>query len=145
MSKPAYEALLAACRKPEGPVVIEAAVLSPEEANRIAAALEALDIRARVIDGTWVADKADLIRHLALAFQFPSYFGGGWDAVIDCWSDMSWLPGRGYVCLVPNADVLRAVDARTHETLLEVCEDVGERWREYDPSVVFKLVRGAKS
>jgi hypothetical protein len=145
MSKPAYEGLLAACSKPEGPAVIESAVLSLDEANRLAADLEAVDIHARVIDGAWVADKADLIRHLALAFEFPSYFGGGWDAVIDCWSDMSWLPGRGYVCVMPNADVFRAVDARAHETLLEVCEDVAERWREYDPTVVFKLVRGARS
>jgi hypothetical protein len=143
MSTPPFDALLAECRKPGGPPVIEAAVLSAEEAERLAAALNALDVQARVLNGAWLSGKADLLRELAAAFEFPEYFGGNWDAVIDCWSDLSWLPARGYVCILVNADALRSFDPAAHETLLEVAEDVAERWRVFDPAVVFKVVRAA--
>jgi RNAse (barnase) inhibitor barstar len=145
MSTPALEALLAECRKPEGSVVVAAAALSLEEAGRLAASLANLGIEANVFDGARLAGKAELLRELAAAYKFPSYFGNNWDALADCWSDMSWLPARGYVTILANADAFRATDARTHETLMEICEEAAERWREYDPSVVFKLVRAAKS
>jgi RNAse (barnase) inhibitor barstar len=145
MSKPSLEMLLAQCRKPEGPSVIEAESLSTAEANLLAASLAAVNIHARVIDGAGIGGKADLLRALATAFQFPSHFGHNWDALIDCWSDLSWLPASGYVCLLLEADAFRAAHPRIHETLLEVCTDVAERWHEYDPRTVFKLLRSAKA
>jgi RNAse (barnase) inhibitor barstar len=144
MSKPSLDALLAHCRKPEGPAVVEAETLSAEEAGRLAAFLNAAKIHARVIDGAALTDKGELIRALAGAFGFPDHFGHNWDAVIDCWSDLSWLPAAGYVCLFLNAEAFRAAHPRTHETFLDVCSDVAERWQEYDPSVVFKVVRAAR-
>jgi RNAse (barnase) inhibitor barstar len=145
MSTPALDTLLAECRKPEGKVVVQAASLSAEEAGRLAASLNARDIQARVIDGARLTGKAELLRALAEAFSFPSHFGHNWDALVDCLSDMSWLPAAGYVCLFLNADAFRTADPRAHETFLEIGEDVAERWREYDPTVVFKLLRAAKS
>jgi hypothetical protein len=80
---------------------------------------------------------------LAAAFEFPSYFGQNWDALIDCWSDLYWLPARGYVCVLLNADAFAAADAATHETLLSLAQHVSERWRSNDDQMVFKLVRVA--
>jgi RNAse (barnase) inhibitor barstar len=144
MSTPALDTLLAQCRRPEGPAVIEARTLSVEEAGRLAALLDDHDIQAQVIDGAQLGGKADLLREVATALDFPSHFGHNWDALIDCLSDMSWLPARGYVLILVHAEALRSADARAHETLLEVADEVAERWHEYDAEVVFKLVRGAK-
>jgi hypothetical protein len=35
--------------------------------------------------------KEQLLRQLADCLAFPDYFGGNWDALIDCLSDLSWL------------------------------------------------------
>jgi RNAse (barnase) inhibitor barstar len=144
MSRPAFDKLLAQCQKPGPPAIVEAAVLSAEEAEHLVAALAEEEIEARHLDGTRLTGKADLLRELAKAFAFPSHFGHNWDALIDCLSDLSWLPAKGYVIVLTSADAFKAADSRAHETLLEVAEDVSERWREYDAAVVFKLLRGAK-
>jgi len=145
MSTPALETLAALCSQPEGPPVIQAEALSAEEVRQLTALLTARGVEARVIDGGKLAGKPDLLRAIADAFGFPAYFGHNWDALIDCWSDLSWLPARGYVCVLLRADALRAADAATHETLLEVCADVAQRWQEGEEGRVFKLVRCAGS
>jgi len=37
---------------------------------------------------------------IAAAFEFPSYFGRNWDALVDCLGDLEWLDANGYVLLV---------------------------------------------
>jgi RNAse (barnase) inhibitor barstar len=143
MSTPAIDKLAAQCQKPGGPPVLEVTGLTVEEALRLVALLAPHNILGRVIDASRLASKADLLRAAAAAFAFPSHYGNNFDALIDCWSDMSWLPARGYVCILLNGDAFKRKDANAHETFVEVCADVAERWREYDPSVVFKLVRSA--
>jgi RNAse (barnase) inhibitor barstar len=143
MATPTLETLLELCRQPDGPAVVEAAALSAEEAIGLVAALAGHHIRGRVLDGARLTGKADLLRELAAAFDFPSYFGHNWDALIDCWSDMFWLPGRGYVCVLLNADAFAAADADAHAKLLNVCQHVAERWLSNDDQFVFKLVRAA--
>ncbi len=144
MSRPAFDKLLAQCQKPGPPAVVEATALSAEEADRLVASLNDLDVQARHLDGTRLAGKADLLRELAKAFAFPSHFGHNWDALIDCLSDLSWLPAKGYVIVLTSADAFQTADPRAHETLLEVADDIAERWRQYDATVVFKLLRGAR-
>jgi hypothetical protein len=143
MSTPAYDVLLAECRRPEGPAVIRAEAVSAEEASRLAAALTADKIQGRVIDGARLQDKADLLRDVAAAFAFPSYFGHNWDALIDCWSDMHWLPGRGHVLVLLHGDAFAAADAPAHDTLLDIAQFVADRWHSQDEHFVFKVVRAA--
>jgi len=143
MSTPSLDTLLAECSDPKGPVVLAADSLSVDEANHLVSALAARNIQARVLDGSRLSGKADLLRELAAAFAFPSYFGHNWDALIDCWSDMTWLPARGYLCVLLRADALRTADAATHDAFLTACHDVAERWRRHDPHIVFKLLRVA--
>jgi RNAse (barnase) inhibitor barstar len=143
MSKLDVDALAGVCARPGGPAVIEAEGLSAEQAGRLSAALAAQGVQARVLDGARLSGKAELLRAVAAAFAFPSYFGHNWDALVDCWSDMSWLPAKGYVCVFLHADAFRASDPDAHDTFLQVCGDVAERWRGADPAVVFKLVRGS--
>jgi hypothetical protein len=145
MSIPAFDTLLARCRRPDGLAVIEAESLTAEEAGKLAAALSAKDIQARVLDGTRLHGKADLLRTLAKEFNFPAHFGHNWDALIDAWSDLSWLPADGWVCILLAADAFRAAHPQAHDTFLDTCEDVAERWREWDPKMIFKMIRAATS
>jgi RNAse (barnase) inhibitor barstar len=142
MSLPPLDELLELCRRREGLAVVEAQALSAEEAERLASSLAGHNIQARVIDLAHVSGKAALLRELARAFNFPGYFGHNWDALIDSWSDLSWLPAAGYVAILLNADAFRAAHPRIHDAFLTVCDDVARRWAE-DDKVVFKVVRAA--
>jgi RNAse (barnase) inhibitor barstar len=142
MSVSAFDTLLGQCRQAGGPVVVEAGALTAEEASRLASALEAQRIQARVLDGKKLNGKAALLRALAAAFAFPSHFGHNWDALIDSWSDLSWLPAAGYVTVLLHADDFRTAHPRIDEEFVQVCDDVARRWHEHDARIVFKLVRG---
>jgi RNAse (barnase) inhibitor barstar len=142
MSKPAFDTLLAQCRLPGAPVVVEAVPLSAEEAGRLTSALTPLNIQTRVLDGKHLTSKAALLHALATAFAFPSHFGHNWDALIDSWSDLSWLPAAGYVTVLLHADDFRTAHPRIHEEFVQVCSDVAQRWHDHDAKIVFKLVLG---
>jgi len=143
MSTPKLQTLLEQCCQPDAPALVEVDTLSETEEAQLTAALVERNIQARTINGTHLAGKADLLRDLAGAFGFPSYFGHNWDALIDCWSDMFWLPARGYVCVLLNAEAFAKIDPEAHKTLLSICQHVAERWLSHDDQMVFKLVRVA--
>ena len=64
------------------------------------------------------ADKSALLQNIAKALDFPDWFGGNWDALEDCLTDLSWQTAPGYVMVFENPksgdelgvllDVLRA-------------------------------------
>jgi RNAse (barnase) inhibitor barstar len=137
-----FDALLVACGLPASPAVLDAPGLSTEEADRLVAALTACGVLARVLDGTALKGKADLLGAVAKAFDFPGYFGNNWDALVDCWSDMSWAPAPGYVCVLTGADALRKAGPKVHDEFVTVCHDVAERWAGDPDRVVFRLVHG---
>ena len=43
------------------------------------------------------AGKAAILEAIAAALAFPSWFGGNWDALEDCLTDLSWLEADGHV------------------------------------------------
>jgi hypothetical protein len=45
------------------------------------------------------AAKDALLRRIAGALEFPGWFGGNWDALEDCLSDLSWHKADGWVVL----------------------------------------------
>jgi hypothetical protein len=49
------------------------------------------------------ADKDTLLRKIAAALDFPTWFGGNWDALEDCLSDLSWRKAGGHVLLFEQA------------------------------------------
>ena len=44
-----------------------------------------------------LAAKDGLLEGIASALGFPGWFGGNWDALEDCLTDLSWRPAQGYV------------------------------------------------
>lgn len=70
------------------------------------AALAEKGIERLDLDTSRVTSEAGLLEELARVFRFPDYFGGNWDAADECLRDLSWLPARGYVLRVPEAESL---------------------------------------
>lgn len=73
----------------------------PSPARLSEQGLEQLDF-----DTARVASEAELLDELARVFRFPDYFGGNWDAADECLRDLSWLPARGYILRIPEAESL---------------------------------------
>lgn len=47
-----------------------------------------------------VHDKDGLLAALARTLRFPEWFGGNWDSLHDCLTDLSWCEAEGYVVLL---------------------------------------------
>jgi RNAse (barnase) inhibitor barstar len=43
------------------------------------------------LDGSKIADKESFFKAIALAMDFPDYFGHNWDAFAECINDLSWI------------------------------------------------------
>jgi len=71
--------------------------------------------------------KEDLLRTLAADLGFPKWFGGNWDALEDCLSDLSWRDAQGWVL------ILRSFEGLPHDdfgVLVEVLASAAESWAE---------------
>ncbi len=55
--------------------------------------------------------KQALMERVARALEFPRWFGGNWDALEDCLTDLSWSKAGGHVLLIEGAEELAADDA----------------------------------
>lgn len=77
-----------------------------------------------------VTDKAGFLKRMALALEFPDWFGHNWDALRDCLADMSWQPAEGYVVILEHCDTFRADNAEDFATALQVLGAAADDWRE---------------
>jgi RNAse (barnase) inhibitor barstar len=82
----------------------------------------------RVIRGRHCKTPANLFAEFAQALEFPDYFGQNWDALEECLADLEWVPGKGYILLITDAEDVLPDDEDEYETLLEVLRDAGEAW-----------------
>jgi hypothetical protein len=84
-----------------------------------------LEIARIGLDG--VSDKEALMRHIAQALGFPRWFGGNWDALEDCLTDLSWSKAGGHVLLIDGADGLPG-DERG--ILVDILASAASSWAE---------------
>jgi hypothetical protein len=80
-------------------------------APRAEAVLEATQgsaFRVSRIGLAGAAGKAALLERVAQALEFPRWFGGNWDALEDCLTDLSWSKADGHVLLIEGAAGLPA-------------------------------------
>jgi RNAse (barnase) inhibitor barstar len=82
----------------------------------------------KVLNGDKCASAAGLFAEFARVLDFPDYFGHNWDAFEECLADLEWLPARGYVLLLSQAEQVLREDEDGYETFLEVLSDAGEAW-----------------
>ena len=70
-----------------------------------------------------------LHRILAKGLHFPDWYGGNWDALADCLTDMSWNEADGYLLILQGAEVLQAADPACFATLLNVLKEAVTNWQ----------------
>lgn len=80
------------------------------------------------IDGTRCRTKPALLAEFARALEFPAYFGRNWDALEECLTDLGWLPARGYVLVVTDADRLLWRRPTEYRTFIGILEAAAREW-----------------
>lgn len=76
------------------------------------------------LDGRRLGDKATLLAEVGRVLDFPDYYGGNWDALEECLSDLSWHAGPLRL-LITHADAL-ADDQRNY--LIEIFLQTARAW-----------------
>ena len=56
--------------------------------------------QASALDVVAIEAATNLFDAMARALEFPDWFGGNWDALEDCLSDLAWRKGEGHVLLL---------------------------------------------
>ncbi|MEO6306800.1 MAG: barstar family protein [Nitrospiraceae bacterium] len=82
----------------------------------------------KIIKGLHCKTPVTLFAEFARALKFPDYFGHNWDALEECLADLEWLPAKGYVLLITDAERVLPDDEEEYETFLEILRDAGEAW-----------------
>ena len=82
----------------------------------------------KVIKGAKCQTLTGLLTECARTLDFPDYFGRNWDALEECLADLEWLPAKGYILLITNAESVLPDDEEEYETFLEILRDAGEAW-----------------
>ena len=80
------------------------------------------------IKGAKCKTPAALFTEFAKVMELPDYFGHNWDALEECLADLDWMPAKGYVLLLTDAEQILPEDEEDYATLLEVLSDAGEAW-----------------
>jgi len=67
--------------------------------------------------------KQELLGRIAGGLSFPDYFGGNWDALIDCLSDLTWLEKTEAIIDHAAVPALSAKDTRLYlESLIDAAD-----------------------
>lgn len=73
------------------------------------------------IDGSAVKNKENLMKAVAEAFRFPSYFGENWDAMLDCLRSIpDEIEGDVFVLSVKNSVAFLSDDPQCRKDFEEV-------------------------
>lgn len=82
------------------------------------------------VDGATATDEKGLMRAFSAAMDFPGYFGGTWDSLDECLTDLEWLPSRHVVVVLRNAASLLSQATDDLEILAEILWTTAEAWGE---------------
>jgi len=85
-------------------------VYRAQRAGEIVDAARGTRLELASVDLGGAPDKEALLEKLAAALAFPAWFGGNWDALEDCLTDLSWRAGDGHVALISGHGELPADD-----------------------------------
>ncbi len=100
------------------------------DTQALAAAGAALEFAVARIDLDGCGDKAELLRRVAAALNFPDWFGHNWDSLADSLEDLSWLPAAGYLLLLERAQDWQAQAGDDAATLLDILNEASAQWAE---------------
>ena len=78
-----------------------------------------------------IQSKSELLKSFSKAGRFPSYFGGNWDALLECLCDLSWLAERQVV--VVHRDLPLSEVPAECRTYLEILGGAVAEWQRTTP------------
>jgi hypothetical protein len=82
----------------------------------------------RKIDGRRGRTKQGLLAEFARSLEFPADSGRNWDAFEELLASLDWLPAKGYLLIITDADDLLVEDAEDYDTFIEIAKDVAKEW-----------------
>jgi hypothetical protein len=83
--------------------------------------------------GSRMMNLQGMYEEISAAWQFPYYFGYNAPGLVDCMSDLSWLPGTSYVLIVHDAHLLLSSEPiQQFSGLLGDFEEIVLRWHNND-------------
>lgn len=115
-------------------------VYRARRADEVLDAVQGSGIRVARIGLAGASDKATLMERIARALEFPQWFGGNWDALEDCLTDLSWLKADGHVLLFEHAAEMPADERGVLE---DVLASSAAYWAERRRPFIAILVGGA--
>ena len=115
-------------------------VYCARRAEDILDAVRGSSIRIARIGLAGASDKAGLMGRIAPALDFPQWFGGNWDALEDCLTDLSWLKADGHVLLFEDAEGMAADECGV---LVDILASSAAYWAERKRPFFAVFVGGA--
>lgn len=95
------------------------------------------------IDCTCCKTAKQFLHDVAIAFQFPPYYGENWDALEECLRDLSWLKFRGVAIILYHYEALFEKEPELKEKICGVLHAVHDFWKAYDIPFCAILQSGA--
>lgn len=81
------------------------------------------------LDLTDVAGKAAFLDRCRTAFRLPPSFGYNWDALADCFQDLSWEPACGYLTFCRNGQAFARDAAEAFDVALDILATAATYWQ----------------
>jgi RNAse (barnase) inhibitor barstar len=102
-------------------------VRGPEEVERAAKEAGLTVFRIDIGDAQ---NKKDFLVRVAKALSFPDWFGGNWDALYDCLTDLDWLSTKtGYVLVFENGEHFCSSQKHEFDDATAVLIAAAEYWK----------------
>ncbi len=73
-----------------------------------------------------ISSKSELLASVAAAGKFPDYFGGNWDALLDCLRDFDWI-GENKI-IIKHWDLPLRASPTECRTYLEILREAVNDW-----------------
>lgn len=106
--------------------------LTERDLGPLRSAAKGAGLHAVTLDLDGCRDKQDLLCRIAVALEFPDYFGHNWDALEECLGDLAWLDAPGYVLGIEHSEQLRVASGDDYATFVSILEECSDQWRERD-------------
>jgi RNAse (barnase) inhibitor barstar len=109
---------------------VHVAPLTPAAAAALCAFARSLGFVCARIDLTGCRDKGEFLARIAVALEFPGWFGGNWDALFDCLTDLGWRPAVGYLLIFEHAAGWRDAAPEAFDAAVAILGDASAAWQE---------------
>jgi len=81
------------------------------------------------LDGCAMITLDGMYQEFKSILNFPEYFGENLNALDECLTDLEWLPAKGYILSIKNAEVfLKNEPDVVFEGLMSILNNAGEEW-----------------